>query len=244
MSSDLEVNNESSRCWEKNSSYITTVIILCWNFKYIFFPLSISHQDKDVICLIQQERKVVRQTDSSPRLLLTLGLCPNNWIHLQGSCYRVPSKSLSWTAAKSDCEAQGAKLAIVTSQAEQQALVSEISKSVWIGLRRDHNVYSRWLWVDGSRATYTHWKHGEPNNDGGNERCTIMLYPTRKWNDLACSNRRYYLCETNGRQHHNCVLNIVLIIMVYPVYGCSWEAPQCKAWWITFTTNGWCVYKF
>ena len=206
--------------------------------------MSISHQDKGVICLIQQERKVVRQTDSSPRLLLTLGLCPNNWIHLQGSCYRVPSKSLSWTAAKSDCEAQGAKLAIVTSQAEQQALVSKISQNVWIGLGRDPNVHSRWLWVDGSIATYTHWSPGEPNDSGGVEDCAHMFPPAGKWNDLACSSSLKYLCETNGRQHHDCVLNIVLIIMVYPVYGCSWEAPQCKAWWITLTTNGWRAYKF
>ena len=191
--------------------------------------MSISHQDKGVICLIQQERKVVRQTDSSPRLLLTLGLCPNNWIHLQGSCYRVPSKSLSWTAAKSDCEAQGAKLAIVTSQAEQKALVSKISQKVWIGLWRDPNVHSRWLWVDGSIATYTHWSPGEPNDAGGVEDCAHMFPPAGKWNDLACSSSLKYLCETNGRQHDDCVLNIVLIIMVYPVYDCSWEAPQCKA---------------
>ena len=39
---------------------------------YIYsFPLSVSHQDRGVICLIQQGREVVRQTDSSPRLLLT-----------------------------------------------------------------------------------------------------------------------------------------------------------------------------
>ena len=150
-----------------------------------------------------------------------LGPCPNNWIHLQGSCYNVPSKSLSWTAAKSDCEALGSKLAIVTSQAEQQALVSKISQNVWIGLWRDPNVHSRWLWVDGSIATYTHWPPGEPNDAGGVEDCAHMFPPAGKWNDLACSSSLKYLCETNGRQHHDCVLNIVLIIMVYPVHGCS-----------------------
>ena len=88
---------------------------------------------------------------------------------------------------------------MVTSQAEQQALVSKVSQKVWIGLRRDPNVHSRWLWVDGSRATYTYWNLGEPNDASGNEDCTVMLPQTGKWNDGRCSNSFQHLCETNGR---------------------------------------------
>ena len=54
------------------------------------------------------------------------------------------------------------------SQAEQQALTPKVSKSVWIGLNRIPKNTSRWLWVDGTRALYSHWSHGEPNNSGGN----------------------------------------------------------------------------
>ena len=93
----------------------------------------------------------------------------------------------------------GSKLAMVTSKAEQQALASKISQNVLIGLYRDPNDDSRWLWVDGSRATYTHWNTGEPNDAGGNEDCTMMLSSDGKWNDLACFNSFKYLCETNGR---------------------------------------------
>jgi len=104
---------------------------------------------------------------------------------------------------------------MVTSNAEQQALVSKISQSVWIGLRRDPKVHSRWLWVDGSRATYTHWSDEEPNDSGGIEDCTQMRPPPGKWNDLACSKSLKYLCETNGRQHHDCVLNILYVLLWY-----------------------------
>ena len=94
----------------------------------------------------------------------------------------------------------GSKLAMVTSKAEQQALASNISQTVWIGLHRDlNNNHSRWLWVDGPTARYTHWNTGEPNDSGGNEDCTHMFPPDGKWNDLACSNSLKYLCETNGR---------------------------------------------
>lgn len=93
----------------------------------------------------------------------------------------------------------GSKLAMVTSQVEQQALASKISKDVWIGLHRDPNDNSRWMWVDGSRATYTHWSNGEPNDQGGNEDCTHMYPSIGKWNDEPCSRGRQYLCETKGR---------------------------------------------
>ena len=93
----------------------------------------------------------------------------------------------------------GSKLAMVTSQAEQQALASKISQNVWIGLHRDPNDNSRWMWVDGSRATYTHWNNGEPNDHGGNEDCTHMFPPAGKWNDMPCSYGLQYLCETKGR---------------------------------------------
>ena len=139
-----------------------------------------------------------------------VGLCPNNWMHLQGSCYKVSSGKSNWTAAKSTCEAMGSKLAMVTSQAEQQALATlNLSHRVWIGLRRDPKNKSRWFWVDGSRATYTHWGDGEPNNGIGNEDCTYMFPPDGKWNDAPCSWTVHYVCDTNGRWQDDYVHNIL-----------------------------------
>ena len=91
------------------------------------------------------------------------------------------------------------KLAMVTSKAEQQALASNISQNVWIGLRRDPKVHSRWLWVDRSKVTYTDWNPGEPNNAGGVEDCAHMFPPAGKWNDRKCFKSLKYLCETSGR---------------------------------------------
>ena len=91
------------------------------------------------------------------------------------------------------------KLAKVTSKAEQQALASNISQTVWIGLHRDLNKHSRWLWVDGLTARYTHWNTGKPNDYRGNEDCTYMFPPDGKWKDVKCSRSLKYLCETNGR---------------------------------------------
>ena len=126
------------------------------------------------------------------------GLCPQHWIHQQGSCYNLSSVRLSWNSSKSACEAMRSTLAMVKSQAEQQAVASIISEKTWIGLQRDSKDNSPWLWVDGSHATYFNWAHKAPDNSGGEEFCVQML-SRGKWNDKRCSAAHSYLCETSGR---------------------------------------------
>ena len=57
----------------------------------------------------------------------------------------------------------------MTSQAEQQALASNVKSLSWIGLYRDAKNMSRWLWFVESIVTYTNWRSGEPNDLGGAE---------------------------------------------------------------------------
>ncbi|XP_078377377.1 uncharacterized protein LOC144660589 isoform X2 [Oculina patagonica] len=151
-------------------------------------------------------------------------ICRNNWIHFQGSCYKLFSNNvnwMNWTAAKSACEALGSKLVSINSRAEQQAIGANVTSnnwfSAWIGLYRDPQDYWSWLWVDGSRPNYTNWYPGEPNNLGG-EGCG-EIYPQSyewKWNDLSCYlHNRPYICETDfigecavsngGNCSHKCV---------------------------------------
>ena len=131
-------------------------------------------------------------------------VCPNSWSYLQGSCYKFFSGRTSWNAAKSACEALGAKLVVLNSQAENQAVGEKITRGqgTYIGLYRNPRDKSRWLWVDQSRLTYNHWDSGEPNDVGGSEDCVHMRSNSRryKWNDLPC-NIAYagYVCETRGK---------------------------------------------
>lgn len=111
----------------------------------------------------------------------------------------------SWNAAKSACEALGAKLVVLNSQAENQAIGEKITRGqgTYIGLHRNPRDRSRWLWVDRSRSTFTHWDSGEPNDVGGREDCVHMRSKSQgyKWNDLPY-NIAYvvsYACETRGK---------------------------------------------
>lgn len=128
---------------------------------------------------------------------LLVALCPRGWFNEGSSCYKLSSDRQNWQAAKTACERMGSTLAIVNSQAEQQALKPHIKwTSTWIGLHRDLSDKTRWLWVDRSRLTYTHWARYEPNNI--HEECVEMRSSAR-WNDLRCSRRLRYICEKGNK---------------------------------------------
>ncbi|XP_078377865.1 CD209 antigen-like protein A [Oculina patagonica] len=124
------------------------------------------------------------------------GVCSNNWIYMEGSCYNFSSDALNWTAAKSACEALGSNLVVINSRDEQQAIAAKVSQRTWIGLYRNPKNTSRWLWVDGSPVNYTNWARGEPNSPNSEE-CGEM-YPNGKWNDKECYAPRPFVCETRG----------------------------------------------
>ena len=93
----------------------------------------------------------------------------------------------------------GSQLTVVNSQAEQRALSRMVSHIMWIGLHRDPNEKSNWLWVDGSHAIFTYWAKEEPNNLGGSENCTEIAPGNNwKWNDLNCSKTLHYSCKIPG----------------------------------------------
>ena len=126
--------------------------------------------------------------------------CPNTWKRIQGSCYKFSSVRKTWLKAKSACEKQRSRsrLAVVNSKAKLQALAQEVRMSSWIGLQRNKNNISVWLWVDGSRANYTYWNTYEPNNLH-NEHCVHMYSYTGKWNNLNCDTLLPYVCEIDGK---------------------------------------------
>ena len=124
-----------------------------------------------------------------------------------GHCYFRVAASLTWTGARSGCQALGGYLAIITSSSEN-ALIHTLDDGTidetWIGAS-DFAAELDWRWVDGrdfppspggNALSFHNWNSGEPNNFNGNEDCAIFeLTGNGGWDDKNCSVTRSSICE-------------------------------------------------
>ena len=99
----------------------------------------------------------------------------------------------------------GSMLALVDSKEKQNGIAAKLKGlNHWIGLYKDPEATSRWLWVDWSRLCNGcgYWSAGEPNNKGQSEGCGEMR-PSKSglWNDGNCSMKRRYICQKKGWYH-------------------------------------------
>ena len=91
-------------------------------------------------------------------------------------------------------------LAVVDSEEKQIGIAAELkNQSHWIGLYRDPEDTSRWLWIDSSRHCNRcgHWRARQPDNNKNAEGCGEMFY-SGKWNDQSCLMKRHYICQKRG----------------------------------------------
>ena len=61
-------------------------------------------------------------------------LCGNGWISDGNYCYSLSTTTLSWSAARSECQRVGADLVTIKSYTQSAFLVSKVSESHWIGV--------------------------------------------------------------------------------------------------------------
>ncbi|KAM8972468.1 hepatic lectin-like [Pelodytes ibericus] len=132
--------------------------------------------------------------------IANLPICDSGWLQFAGSCYYLSLVRSNWMKARSTCVGKQSDLAVITSEEEQQFLMSEATgkkgQRFWIGLS-DVEDEGKWTWVDGSdyENSYQHWKKGEPNDHQSSEDCAHML-TNGDWNDVHCVNEQYYaICE-------------------------------------------------
>ena len=70
---------------------------------------------------------------------------------------------------------------------------------VWIGLKKNNENGEIWQWINDEIESNTSsiWDENEPNNDGRNEECAVLLEEKKKVNDIPCTESRLGLCELN-----------------------------------------------
>lgn len=145
-------------------------------------------------------RNIKRYLLASTTVLLALmariaSAAPVTW-STNGHQYEyIAATSISWTDASAAAQAIGTgwNLASITSQAEEDFVVSLITGSiqtnneVWLG-GTDEGIEGTWTWTDGELFLYSDWWAGEPNDFGAGEDYLALKYDNAwHWNDAANS---------------------------------------------------------
>lgn len=121
--------------------------------------------------------------------------------------YEIVSEPLTWSEAKTYCEAKGGYLACIESDQEYETILALARASglkvLWLGGYLDENTGS-FTWVNGNSFTYSAWAAGEPNNETGKENRLALFDATGNWawydteNDVSAAykpDRRGFVLE-------------------------------------------------
>ncbi|XP_036410914.1 CD209 antigen-like protein C [Megalops cyprinoides] len=150
--------------------------------------------------LRSQVHEKQKSIDDLTAKLANIKHCPGDFLPFKSSCYYFSRAKKSWTDSRKDCKARRADLVKIESQGEQEFLHYHCkSEYYWIGLT-DSAIEGTWMWVDDSRLSVGYWEDGEPNNwENRNEDCVHGFKkedPLKSWNDAACHEHWFYICET------------------------------------------------
>ncbi|XP_065141371.2 C-type lectin domain family 6 member A-like [Paramisgurnus dabryanus] len=114
-----------------------------------------------------------------------------------------------WASSRAVCVSMGADLVTITSQTEQDFLVSKIKETHWIGLN-DLETEGRWVWVNNKTLEETRvefwykreFGKSEPDNwkvnDQSSENCASLGDGNgnlHTWFDGPCKDLRRFICE-------------------------------------------------
>lgn len=121
------------------------------------------------------------------------------------------SREKNWQDAKTQCEQMGMRLLTTSTKVEVDKLKTYLNSRIWDGAP-DVYFWNLWLaankldpkgvwqWkTSGQNLTYTSWAEGEPNG-GDHESCmelNLIYFDESRWNDVKCSDRKRYICETD-----------------------------------------------
>ncbi|XP_054706946.1 uncharacterized protein LOC129216754 [Uloborus diversus] len=123
---------------------------------------------------------------------------PDGWRDLGGDmCYYFEfEKMLSWHEANFDCMFRGGALASIHSEEESNAVhefVIYTKGLLYFGLHRRFHGGKDFAWADKSELDWLNWNPGEPNFEM--ENCAELMTSNMKWNDIACVDKKGYICS-------------------------------------------------
>ncbi|XP_060565778.1 perlucin-like protein [Ruditapes philippinarum] len=126
--------------------------------------------------------------------------CPDGWIQYAGSCYMIMEEKLSFDEARASCLKLNADLVHIENARENTFLRNHLrtlkGTAFWIGLT-DTDTEGVFKWVDdNSKASFTDWDGGQPDDYGSREDCAQFYADyDLKWNDGRCFAILQSICE-------------------------------------------------
>jgi len=140
-----------------------------------------------------------------------------------GTYFLYCTDPVDWETARDRCDDHGYVLTSIRSQDENDHIQDQLLGRSWIGFSdQEANGNGgfcsdrRFEWLDNfpgfyqidfgnwfncqyvvstDSDGYLNWDSGEPNNYGQNEDCVVIKNTSGKWNDVDCTENRYYVCS-------------------------------------------------
>uniref|UniRef100_A0A1B6ERC2 C-type lectin domain-containing protein n=1 Tax=Cuerna arida TaxID=1464854 RepID=A0A1B6ERC2_9HEMI len=120
----------------------------------------------------------------------------------------VLADPLNWYAAYQYCRRQGRQLATITSQVENDGLITELNKArgslgidhcYWIGLTSLAN-FNYWYWMTSGEPLldFKAWDNNQPAVHNDYRRCVHTNYKSDTswfWRTTSCTEMCYFVCE-------------------------------------------------
>ncbi|XP_048887476.1 lymphocyte antigen 75 [Brienomyrus brachyistius] len=106
---------------------------------------------------------------------------------------------LDWYEAQTYCRTYYGDLSTITNGEEQDQINNIRGHDLtWIGLYRDPNHPSEFIWSDGDTSHFQAWGDDQPNDLGGIQNCVRM--EDMGWNDYDCFDENYFFCSIKNQE--------------------------------------------
>eukprot|EP00058_Branchiostoma_floridae_P004083 XP_002589571.1 hypothetical protein BRAFLDRAFT_81527 [Branchiostoma floridae] len=143
-------------------------------------------------------------------VLITDGCCPPSYEFYGDKCVKLQEHPLDYAAAISKCEAEGARLFNIRSQADNEWLTDQLhlfvsgklyQRGFWIGLT-DEDTEGTFVWEDGTTlcpTSYTNWASDALASNDGTRNCVyISRGYNGKWSIKGCDDKKKSICVTDA----------------------------------------------
>ncbi|XP_027779637.1 killer cell lectin-like receptor subfamily F member 1 isoform X2 [Marmota flaviventris] len=150
--------------WHQTALRLMGIVLVILVTTVIGLIIRVSHQNmhsfsdnhSEQIFSNENGTKYCNCMNTSPRKQLNnansaANLCPDDWLHKKGKCYKFFMNFKSWIDSQNSCSLKKSHLLVIQDKAELEFIQSniQVGNHFWIGLNITYP-QKTWTWVDGT----------------------------------------------------------------------------------------------